>query len=198
MDAIINDRFARIEAELRKASAASISELRERVDAISDNAGDTPSEIGNRLAALQGNLEDPESSIAWQIECVRRIQQIHEGLRELRTNAGTARLRDDGESTEQTQRSTVVKLLGWLQRDFDSFVLPFWDGKNLSVLAMRLEEIQKALRQTMLASPPLSIEQIDSEVRSIQEQLDDINQWAKNVEEAETARATGKAEESLE
>jgi hypothetical protein len=129
-------------------------------------------EITNRLAALERCFEEHESTIAWHLECMRRLQQINDGIRELRTSTATARFSSEGESKKE--RSATMYMLGSIQQDIESFRLPLIDRKNLLGLSMELEDMQRIVRKATLASPALSIEQIDSEARYILSKLDGI------------------------
>jgi hypothetical protein len=131
-----------------------------------------PAEIATRLAALERSFEEHESTITWHLECMRRLQQINDGIRELRTSAATARFSSEGESKKE--RSATMYMLGSIQQDIEGFRLPLIDRKNLLGLSMELEDIQRIVRKATLASPALCIEQIDSEARYILSKLDGI------------------------
>lgn len=165
----IIDRLGRIEAELKKQSNAPGDAILEKV-----------TELDNRCEALERTLEDHQSAISWQLECTRRLQQISESASELRTSA-TARFLGKDESANEV----AVLLLGSIRQEVESFVLPFFEGRHLSVLSMHLEKIQRAVREAALASPALSLEQIESETRSILQELDAIDKWAKTIEDEE-------------
>ncbi|MGA8491342.1 MAG: hypothetical protein WB711_13020 [Terriglobales bacterium] len=156
-------------------------------------------EITNRLAALERSIKENDSRLGWQLECVRRLQQISDGARELRANAATARFSSEGESKkEETVRSVAMFLLGCIQQDIDGFVLTFFDGKNLSVLSMQLEAIQRIVREATLASPALSVEQIEREARTIGKELDSVEKWVKSIEDEETARRALKIKHEMD
>jgi hypothetical protein len=76
-------------------------------------------------------------------------------------------------------------LLRSIQQEVEAFILPFFEREHLSALCMRLEKIQEIVREATLASPALSIEQIESEARRILQELDGIHEWAKTIEDEE-------------
>jgi hypothetical protein len=151
-------------------------------------------EITSRLAGLERSFEEHELQMGWQLECLRRLHQISDGTRELRASAATAPFSSEGESKkEETARSMTMYLLGCIQQEVESFILPFFEGGHLSVLSMRLEKIQEIVREATLTSPPtMSREQIEREARRVLQELDGIHAWAKAIEDEETAKETAK------
>jgi len=162
--------------------------LGHKIESSSNDAREKLAEISNRLTALELSFtkEDRQSAISWQIECARRLQQISEGASELRKSVATAKLRSEDESS----RSVTINLLGCAQQEAESIILPGFKERHLSVLSMQLEKVQRIVREATLASPALSLEQIESETRSILHELDGIEEWAKAIEDEGVAKIT--------
>ncbi len=164
-----------------------------QIKSLSNDPQQELTEISNRLAALEASF----SRLGWQIECMRRVQQISDATHALRAGAAAATFSGEGEpKKEEAARSATMHLLGCIQQESDSFILPFFEGKHLSVLSMQLEKIQKIIQEATLASPALSIEEIKSEAHRILQELDGIHKWAKAIEDEETAKEIGKHAET--
>ena len=79
-------------------------------------------ELLERLTAIEGKLEELSAinsndelrrklkKVPYQLECMRRLQQIEGDLRELRTNAARARFAKEGEAAlVQIARATGLQ-----------------------------------------------------------------------------------------
>jgi hypothetical protein len=175
-----------IDAEPKKKSNAAEDAILEKV-----------TEIDSRCAVFEQSFEAHQSAISWQLECTRRLQHISDAAGELRTSAATAKfLSDDESENEGIVRSSAVRLLGSVQQELESFVLPSFEGKHLSVLSMQIEKIQKMVREATLANPTLSIEQIECEARNLLQELDCIHEWAKTIEDEEMYKRVSEIKES--
>ena len=187
----LRHRLDSIEAELKKKSNSPDLEgfgrnIESKIEGRLKNFEEEPADISNRLAELERRLDARGIAIAWQLECTRRLQQINEGTRKLRTMAEIAVPPSGDKSGEKgTVHSVPMLLLGSIQQEAEAFILPFFGREHLSVLCMRLEKIQEILREATLASPALSMEQIESEARRILQELGGIREWAKTIEDEE-------------
>ena len=138
-------------------------------------------EISERLTALEHSAADHKQQISWQLECTRRLQQIGNGLRELRTSAARAPVAKEGEegyapevsigsSDEAEERSRTIRGLGDMQERLDEFDLSDYRC-DLSMLAYQLRGLQRMVRKESIKSPFKSLNEIELASREIWEDL---------------------------
>ena len=124
-------------------------------------------------------------NISWQLECMRRLQLISDGLRDIRTNAARAPIAKEGEEgyvpeesigsrDEAGERSFVISWFEFTQDRLNKFVLPLYQC-DFSVLSMHLERLLESVREDSVKSPSMSLNQIARATRQISNELDDIH-----------------------
>ena len=115
---------------------------------------------------------------------MRRLQQIESDLRELRTNAATARFAREGESgyipkqsigedrwftvplDESEARSSTIRDFSYIEERLDKFVLPEYQGDpsdpylGLIGLCIDLEHLQRSVREEARKSVKYSLNEI--------------------------------------
>ena len=145
-------------------------------------------ELLERLTAIEGKLEELSAinsndelrrklkKVPYQLECMRRLQQIEGDLRELRTNAATARFAKEGESgyipeqslplDEGKARSSTIWNFSYIEERLDKFVLPEYQGDPLDPylgligLCIDLEHLQRSVREEARKSVKYSLNEI--------------------------------------
>jgi hypothetical protein len=153
-------------------------ELLERLTAIEEKL--------EELSAINSNdeLRRKLKKVPYQLECMRRLQQIEGDLRELRTNAATARFAKEEESgyipkqslgedrwftvplDESEARSSTIREFGYIEERLDKFVLPEYQGDPLDPylgligLCIDLEHLQRSVREEARKSVKYSLNEI--------------------------------------
>jgi len=141
-------------------------------------------EVSRRLTALERSAADHKRQISCQLECMRRLQQIGDGLCELRTKAARAPIAKEGEegyvsevsissSDEAGARSSTISWLGCMQERLDEFVLSDYRC-DLSILSLQLRGLQRMVREESIKSPSKSLNEIELANRVISEELHGI------------------------
>jgi hypothetical protein len=145
-------------------------------------------ELLERLTAIEEKLEELSAintndelrrrlkNVPYQLECMRRLQQIEGDLRELRTNAATARFAKEGESgyipeqslplDEGKARSSTIWDFSYIEERLDKFVLPEYQRDppdpclSLVGLCVDLERLQCSVREEARKSVMRSLNEI--------------------------------------
>lgn len=141
-------------------------------------------ELLERLTAIEEKLGRDLKKVSYQLECMRRLQQIESDLRELRTNAATARFAREGESgyipkqsigedrwftvplDESEARSSTIRDFSYIEERLDKFVLPEYQGDpsdpylGLIGLCIDLEHLQRSVREEARKSVKYSLNEI--------------------------------------
>ena len=141
-------------------------------------------EVSERLTALERSVADDRRQISCQLECTRRLHQIEDGLRELRTNAARAPVAKEGEegfvsevsissSDDAGARSSTISSLGSIQERLDEFVLSDYRC-DLSMLSLQLRSLQWMVREESIEAPSKSLNEIEMANRVIWEELHGI------------------------
>ena len=141
-------------------------------------------EVSRRITALERSAADHRRQISCQLECMRRLQQIGDGLRELRTNAARAPVAKEGEegyvrevsirsSDDAGARSSTISWLGSIQERLDEFVLSDYRC-DLSMFSLQLRGLQRMVREESIESASESLNEIELASRVIWEELHGI------------------------
>jgi hypothetical protein len=181
-------------------------------------------EVLERLTAIEEKLEELSAisandelrrdlkKVAYQLECTRRLQQIESDLRELRTNAATARFAKEGESgyipkqslgedrwftvplDESEARSSTIRDFSYIEERLDKFVLPVYQSElpdpylSFVDLCLDLEHLQRSVREEARKSVMCSLNEIAMSgvclTRQLHEMLEQINMRYKELERA--------------
>ena len=173
-------------------------ELLERLTAIEEKL--------EELSAINSNdeLRRKLKNVPYQLECMRRLQQIEGDLRELRTNAATAKVAKEGESgyipeqslplDESKARSSTIWDFSYIEERLDKFILPEYQrdptDPDLSLigLCVNLERLQRSVREEAQKSAMRSLNEIAFSgvclARELHEMLDQIDGRYKDLERA--------------
>jgi DNA repair exonuclease SbcCD ATPase subunit len=152
-----------------------------------DEIQDSLNEIVERLANLERTLERRSWELAWQLDCMWRLQRIREDLGELRGNIARVTFAEgDGVGrNEEEVRSQVIQRLRFIQSEqLDRFRIPYsgFDEtgeyiEGLSeLLSMDLEEIERIMPEF-----PSSLGEIENAAHRIGEQLDNLEARKKEM-----------------
>jgi hypothetical protein len=153
-------------------------------------------ELLERLTAIEEKLEELTEidtndelrrelkKVPYQLECMRRLQQIEGDLRELRTNAARARFANEGEAgyipkqsigadrwftvplDENEARSATIRDFIYIEERLDNFVLPVYQSDrphpylSLDDLSVDLELLQRSVREEARKSAMRSLNEI--------------------------------------
>jgi translation initiation factor 2 beta subunit (eIF-2beta)/eIF-5 len=153
-------------------------------------------EVLERLSAIEQKLEELSAinathelrrdlkRIPYQLECMRRLQQIESDLLELRTNAAMARFAKEGESgyipkqllgedrwfavplDESEARSSTIRDFCYIEERLNEFILPEYQGDPLDPclgligLCIDLEHLQRSVREEARKSPNYSLNKV--------------------------------------
>lgn len=155
--------------------------------------------LRREIDELHGSLK----TVSRQLECMRRLQQIENDLRELRGNAVRARFAKEGEAgyipkqslgddrlftvpiDENDARSSAIQDLGYIEERLDDF--RFLENEEiLSALLYNLECFRKTVREEAQESILKSLNQIVLSIRfltnHLHEMLDQIANRKTEVE----------------
>ena len=173
-------------------------------------------ELLERLTAIEEKLEEWSAinandelrrrlkNVPYQLECMRRLQQIEGDLRELRTNAATARFAKEGESgyiseqslplDESKARSSTIWNFSYIEERLDKFVLPEYQRDppdpclSLVGLCVDLERLHCSVREEARKSVKCSLNELALSgvflSDQLHEMLDQIDRRYKELEEA--------------
>lgn len=167
-------------------------------------------ELLERLAAIEEKLEGLSATdtndelrrelkkVPYQLECMRRLQQIEDDLRELRTNAARARFANEGEAgyipkqsigtdrwftvplDEREARSSTIRDFIYIEERLDNFVLPVYQSDrphpylSLDDLSVDLELLQRSVREEARKSVMRSLNEIALSGVCLTSQLDEM------------------------
>jgi hypothetical protein len=189
-------------------------------------------ELLERLTAIEQKLEELSAinandefrrrlkNVPYQLECMRRLQQIEGDLRELRTNAATARFAKEGESgyipeqslplDESEARSSTIRDFSYIEERLDKFVLPEYQGDPLDPylgligLCIDFEHLQRSVREEARKSVKYSLNEIALSgvclTRQLHEMLEQMDirykelERAKEIEDKRSERAQSASE----
>jgi hypothetical protein len=181
-------------------------ELLERLTAIEEKL--------EELSAINANdeLRRDLKNVPYQLECMRRLQQIEGDLRELRTNAARARFAKEGESgyipkqslggdrwftvplDESEARSSTIRDFSYIEERLDKFVLPVYQSDmtdpdfGLVGLCVDLELLQRSVREEARKSVKCSLNEIAMSgvflTDQVHEMLEQIDKHYKALERA--------------
>jgi hypothetical protein len=167
-------------------------ELLERLTAIEEKLEGLPTI--DTIDELRRDLK----KLPYQLECIRRLQQIEGDLRELRTNAATARFAKEGEAgyipeqslgeerrfsvplDESVVRSSTIQHFSYIEERLDKFDLSVYqsDGPDphfsLDDLSVDLELLQRTVREEARRSVKWSLNEIDRSGLFLTDQLHEV------------------------
>lgn len=182
-------------------------------------------EVLERLTAIEEKLEELSAinsndefrrklrRVPYQLECMRRLQQIEGDLRELRINAAMARFAKKGESgyvpeqslgedrrftvplDESEARSSTIRDFSYIEERLDKFVLPEYQGDPLDPylgligLCIDLEHLQRSVRDEARKSAKYSLNEIALAGACLTNQLNEmLEQMDMRYKELERAK----------
>ena len=161
-----------------------------------DDADRKVSAIVERLTAIEERLK----AIPYQLECMRRLQQIEDDLHELRINAAKARFAREGEEgyipkqslgddrwftiplDESQARSSTIRDFGYIERRLNEFVLPVLSDRI--GLCIELEHLQHSMREEARNSVEYSLNKIALSCCCLVDQLHEMLERLWNFERA--------------